>query len=53
MYTWGTGSYGELGIQTIKNSNNPLLIGSIKKFFIYKLQCGHNYTAGVDCMINK
>jgi len=51
MFTWGTGTYGELGISNIKTSNNPIQINMIKKFFIYKVQCGDKYTAGLDCKI--
>lgn len=52
MYTWGTGNNGELGVSNIKQSNNPLQINTIKKFFIYKVQCGYNYTSGLDCNNN-
>jgi len=49
MFTWGTGNFGELGISNIRSSNNPIQINMIKKFFIYKIQCGNNFTAGLDC----
>ena len=53
MYTWGTGNFGELGVENIRNTNNPIQINTIKKFYIYKIQCGHFYTAGLDCKLNK
>ncbi len=51
MFTWGTGNFGELGIENIRSCNNPVQINAIKKFFIYKIQCGNNYTAGLDCKL--
>jgi len=52
MFTWGTGNFGELGVSNIRTINNPIQINMIKKFFIYKIQCGNNYTSGLDCILN-
>jgi hypothetical protein len=49
-YSWGTGKYGELGIDG-SVSNVPMPVNLGKRSFILKAQCGPSYTAFIDCKV--
>jgi alpha-tubulin suppressor-like RCC1 family protein len=51
VYTWGTGNFGELGVENTAFSNVPIPVNLGKRSFVVKVQCGSTYTAFIDCKL--
>jgi len=48
VYTWGSNSWGQLGLGDNVNRQTPVLVKALQGTVISQIHCGHNHTVGIE-----